>query len=121
MTQEPRFARRHLCNFSVTLTAAGKADFVGVAADISTLGIAIHLERATVTDLAQGGNILTAGDLVSIRLPTLEGLEIGGHTLSARVRHVRRLSLAQYRVGCRFVEPDGLDDASVRVLAEASG
>jgi hypothetical protein len=119
VTQERRYARRHLCSFPVTLSGNEPESQTGIACDLSALGIGVSLHRSVVTALAQGGNIMTAGDLVAITLPVVAGTEFGGRPLAARVRHVRRLSQDEYLVGLLFNDTDALDDNSVDALVKA--
>ena len=91
-----------------------------MADDISSLGIGIRLQRTVVTALAQGGSILTPGDVVTLHLNQQPHANDAVAVVSARVRHVRRLSLEDYVVGFRFNEPELLDDGLVQRLVQVS-
>ena len=56
-----------------------------------------------VLALAQGGELLTTGDTLMAYLPRNGLLPLG---LQSRVRHIHRMSLANYHVGLWFLEQD---------------
>lgn len=61
---------------------------------------------------------MTAGDSVSITLPTVPGPGSGGRPLAGKVRHVRRLSQDEYLVGLLFADDDILDEGLVIALVQ---
>ena len=119
MQVDRRFSPRYPFVQTVELHDADGARYDARSSDISAVGISLLMARGAVVALAQGGSILTAGDRFQMLLPgTLNASVAGGLTLKCRVRHVRRLSRAEYQVGARFLDPTPGQQAGVAALVD---
>ncbi len=89
--------------------------------DISAVGISLLMARDAVAALAQGGSILTIGDRFQLLLPSTLGSSLEGDlTLKCRATYVRRLSLVEYQVGARFLDPTAGQKTRIALLVESA-
>jgi hypothetical protein len=106
--EERRLYPRYSFDHGIELVSAEGAQFDARINELSAVGVGMTVSRKAAVGLAQGGSILTPGDLLRVSLPEPRGPD--GHFLSdlnCRVKQVRRLSLDRYLVSVWF---EGLSD-----------
>lgn len=119
--EERRLYPRYSFDHGIELISAEGAQFDARMTELSAIGVGMTVSRDAVVGLAQGGSILTPGDLLEVSLPEPRGPD--GRWLSrlnCRVKQVRRLSLDRYLVSVWFESiSEGQQTAVSRLLDQA--
>ena len=114
----PRF------NYSCALQVrrAGGVQLPAFTTDVSLTGMGLTLTRKALLGLVDDEHTLMPGDRFEVILPVVDLANQAQAGLSARVRHVRRVSLEQYHVGVWFDAGDASQEAALaRFVEQACG
>lgn len=111
---------RYRYNVEVTVCRENGLRFAARTSDVSVDGMGLYLTHDAIRALAQGGNLLTPGDVFDVVLaPNVEDADaMIGPRLGGRVRHVRRLSQHEFVVGIRFNQLDSGQRAAVQTIVD---
>lgn len=120
--QERRRVPRFNYACALPVRRAGGEQLPAFTTDVSLTGMGLKITRQALLVLADGDRLLMPGDRFEIVLPAADPARESQLGLSARVRHVRRVSLEQYHVGVWFDACEPPQEAALaRFVEQACG
>lgn len=97
----------------------GGQHFTAQSAEISALGIGVLVDQSAALSLVPDGGIPKPGvSSIAVLVHVSDPLQAGELSLEGRVRHVRRLSQAQYLLGVKFTDPDPGHQVAIQALVD---
>ncbi len=116
---EHRLSPRLRCEWPVEVLGPGGQHFPAQSAEISALGIGVLVDHSTARSLVPDGGIPRPdAPPVAVVVHVPGPVTAGDLPLEGRVRHIRRLSQAQYLLGVKFTDPDLTHRAAIQALVD---